>query len=311
MEHESSNTTTARYAKCIEVSKRIRWDIDHDVIRDRQFNLAHDFLPTGLSRLGSAEFLYHDEKRLLSQIQGRSYANMFGIAERFINAKVLEITRDHWFGDQTALEALVRFSEEEIKHQELFRRIEQMIGDIMPAGYHFAGRPNDIARNVLQKSTWSVLALTCNFELLTQAHYKSSIEHGASLSPLFCDVFYFHWKEESQHAIVDELEWQRENQALTADARAAAVEDLIALIGAVDATLRRQAQADACYFAAINPRPVDMTTRASIETLLIRAYRYQFIGSGFTEPRFVHLLEQMITPEQNARLEMVLTPLLA
>ena len=28
-------TTGNRYAKCIEVSKRIRWDIDRDVIRDR------------------------------------------------------------------------------------------------------------------------------------------------------------------------------------------------------------------------------------------------------------------------------------
>lgn len=26
---------SARYAKCVEVSKRIRWDIDRDVIRDR------------------------------------------------------------------------------------------------------------------------------------------------------------------------------------------------------------------------------------------------------------------------------------
>jgi hypothetical protein len=31
---------------------------------------------------------------------------------------------DHWFGDQVALEALVRFSDEELKHQALFRRIE-------------------------------------------------------------------------------------------------------------------------------------------------------------------------------------------
>ena len=32
-----------RYAKCIEVSKRVRWDIDKDVIRGRNF----DFPPPG------------------------------------------------------------------------------------------------------------------------------------------------------------------------------------------------------------------------------------------------------------------------
>ena len=40
---------------------------------------------------------------------------MFGFVERFITAKILETTRDHWLGDQTALEALIRFSDEELK----------------------------------------------------------------------------------------------------------------------------------------------------------------------------------------------------
>jgi hypothetical protein len=31
-----------------------------------------------------------------------------------------ELSHDHWFGDQVALEALVRFSDEELKHQALF-----------------------------------------------------------------------------------------------------------------------------------------------------------------------------------------------
>lgn len=37
----------ARYAKCIEVSKRINWDIDQDIIRDRRFDFSKKFLPDG------------------------------------------------------------------------------------------------------------------------------------------------------------------------------------------------------------------------------------------------------------------------
>src|SRR5690606_487501 len=114
-----------RYAKCIEVSKRIRWDIDRDVIRGRRFDFSKKFLPDGLSQVDQIAFLDEDERRLLGQIQGRTYANVIGLVERFIGAKVLELTRSHWLGDQTALEALVRFSDEELKHQELFRRIER------------------------------------------------------------------------------------------------------------------------------------------------------------------------------------------
>ena len=39
---------------------------------------------------------------------------MFGFVERFIVAKILEISRNHWLGDQIALEALVRFCDEEL-----------------------------------------------------------------------------------------------------------------------------------------------------------------------------------------------------
>ena len=38
-----------RYARCIDASKRVRWDIDTDVIRGRRFDLSKKFLPDGLS----------------------------------------------------------------------------------------------------------------------------------------------------------------------------------------------------------------------------------------------------------------------
>src|SRR5437870_710442 len=135
-----------RYARCIQTSKRVRWDVDKDVIRGRRFDSAHKFLPDGLSLADTFTTLSADEKRFVSQIQGRTYANVFGLVERFINAKVLELSHDHWFGDQVALEALIRFSDEELKHQALFRRIDAMIGDILPAGYRFDIDPNGVAR---------------------------------------------------------------------------------------------------------------------------------------------------------------------
>src|SRR5512134_2258541 len=240
-----------RYAKCIEVSKRIRWDIDRDVIRGRKFDFSRKFLPDGISKVNELGFLSADERRQLSQIQGRTYANMFGLVERFIGAKILEVSREHWLGDQVKLEALVRFTDEELKHQELFRRIERMAAEDMPAGYGFLPQPNDVASVVLGKSTWSVLGLTCFIELFTQAHYRSSIEPDANLSELYKDVFFYHWKEESQHAILDELEWRRENANLSAEERDVAVDDLIALVAAVDGLLQLQAGADADHFLKV------------------------------------------------------------
>jgi tetratricopeptide (TPR) repeat protein len=84
----------------------------------------------------------------------------------------------------------------------------------MPAGYMFRPQPNDVASAVLSKSTWAVLGLTLDIELFTQAHYRSSIATDPNLSELWKDVFLFHWKEESQHAIIDEMEWLAEDKRL-------------------------------------------------------------------------------------------------
>jgi hypothetical protein len=299
-----------RYAKCIEVSKRIRWEIDRDVIRGRKFDFSKKFLPDGLTLADRFEFLTAGERQLLSQVQGRTYANMFGLCERFIGAKVLEVSREHWFGDQTALEALVRFTDEELKHQELFRRIEELTASGMAPGYRFLPQPNDVASVVLAKSTWAVLALTCHIELFTQAHYRQSVEPDRNLSDLFKDVLLFHWKEESQHAILDEMEWQREDGKLTAAGRDGAVNDLIELVAAVDGILQVQAAADVDYFLAVCGRQLAAAEVERLRAGVLKAYRWQYIVSGVQEPRFGELLGGMITPEQSQRIGAALAPIM-
>ena len=300
-----------RYAKCIEVSRRVRWEIDRDVIRGRQLDLGRRFMPDGLSLVKSLAFLGAAEARLFSQVQGRTYANMFALVERFIGAKVLELSRDHWLGDQVALEALVRFSDEELKHQELFRRLEAMMERGMPAGYRKVADPNEVARAVLSKSTWSVLALTCHIELFTQSHYQQSIEPDADLSPLFKDVFMYHWREECQHAILDELEWKREHARLTLRQREQAVDDLIELVGAVDGILQAQSVADAAYFLGLCERPFPAEQQARVRDLMLKAYRWQYIVTGVQHPHFQRVLTSMTTPEQMVRIGKNLGPIMA
>src|SRR5437016_6431942 len=65
-----------RYARCIQSSKKVRWDIDKDVIRGRVFDAATKFLPDGLSLAEEFTTLSANEKRFVSQIQGRTYANV-------------------------------------------------------------------------------------------------------------------------------------------------------------------------------------------------------------------------------------------
>lgn len=301
--------STERVTRCIAASKRVRWDIDLDVIRGRTFDTSKKYLPDGLSLAANFTTLSEDETRFVSQIQGRTYAKVFGLVERFITAKVLEVSRDYWLGDQLALEALIRFSDEELKHQALFRRIDEMVGATLPPGYRFGVDPDAVARLVLGKSTWAVLALTLDIELFSQLHYRQSIDSDDQLSELFKDVFRFHWKEEAQHAILDEIEWVRHDAGVTSGERDKAVDEFIELVGAIDGILQAQAMADARYFAATCGRAVSARERTAIEVGFLEAYRWQYIHSGAGHRHFGDVLTSLITDDQGRRIQAALATL--
>jgi len=307
----AEKSSTQRYAKCIEASRRVRWEIDRDVIRGRSFDFGRKFLPDGLSKVRDLPFLTGAEGHFFSQVQGRTYANMFGLVERYIGAKTLELARGHGMGDQVALEALVRMTDEELKHQELFRRLEKMAAAGMPSGYAFKPDPDDVADAVLSKCDWAILGLTLDIELFTLVHYRTSIDPDAELCELWKDVFLFHWKEESQHAILDELEWKAEDARLAAEDRDEAVDDLIALVGAVDGIVRLQAEADADYFLARAGRTFSSAESMLIHDTMLKAYRWQYLASGVQQSRFAEVLKSMVTPAQMERIGAALGPIMA
>ena len=149
------------------------------------------------------------------------------------------------------------------------------------------------------------------FELFTQTHYRSSIEPDSNLSELWCDVFLFHWKEESQHAIMDELEWRREHERLNETQRDQGVNELIELVAAVDGIVQMQAEADADYFVLRAGRTFSSAEETALRDVLLKAYRWQYVVSGVQEPRFGEVLKALVTPAQMERIGKALAPILA
>jgi hypothetical protein len=156
-----------------------------------------------------------------------------------------------------------------------------------------------------------VLALTCHIELFVQSHYVESIVKDADLCPLFQDVFKYHWKDESQHVVLDELEWKDEHARLSPAQRDQAVDDLIALVGAVDGILQAQSAADAEYFVRIASRQYSDQEIVQIKGVVLGAYRWQYIITGVRHPHFGKLLTGMTTPEQMQRISAALAPIMA
>ena len=174
-----------------------------------------------------------------------------------------------------------------------------------------ATTPDFAAIKARQQATWAVMALTLDIEIFTQVHYRASIEPDAQLSELWKDVFLFHWKEESQHAIIDELEWRREDARLTELERDHGVTDLIELVAAVDGILQMQSRADADYFVLHAGRAHSSAEEAAIRDVLLKAYRWQYIVTGVQEPRFAEVLKALVTSAQMDRIGQALAPILA
>ena len=287
------------------------WEVERHVIRGRAFDRTSKFMPDGLSQIGRLEFLHAHERTLLSQIQGRTYANMFRLLERFIGANMLEVSRGELLGDQDRLASLVAYTQDEIKHQALFGRIDMMMAGAMPQGYRFQPRANDVAWLVLGRSRWSVLALTCMVELLTQAHYRESIAPDPSLSELYKDVFLFHWRDEARHNPISEREWRKEDEKLTPKERDCAVDEFVEHFRTINALLQRQAAEDASYFFRIIKRPLSPVQAGRVRTTTLRAYRWQYMLSGVQQERFADVLAELVTEAQGARIAAAIRPFAA
>jgi hypothetical protein len=122
-------------------------------------------------------------------------------------------------------------------------------------------------------------------------------------------VFLYHWKEESQHAILDELEWVRHDATVTDGDRDKAVDEFIELVAALDGILQAQAAADACYFVVNCGRAVDETETLSVEANFLEAYRWQYIHSGARHPHFGAVLHSLISEDQGTRIQAALAAL--
>ena len=88
-----------------------------------------------------------------------------------------------------------------------------------------------------------------------------------------------------------------------------AVGDLIDLVGAVDALVRMQADADASYFLRTCGRALHETAEQQLRQGLLRAYRWQYIVSGVRNERFMAILGDMLNPQQMQRVVSALQPI--
>jgi hypothetical protein len=288
------STLEYSYETCLDGSVKHAWTVD-DCFQGRDFDFTKPFLPDRIAGVNGIGCLSDDEKRKLNQIRGNSYCHIFAFVEEYIVPMVVDHARGDVYGDETRLWSLLRFAEEEVKHQEMLRRACSQFEAGFGTSCGLVPGREQVAGVVLGTAPLTALLLTSMIEWFTQLHYVEHVRDRAELDELFRDILRFHWIDESRHARLDSLLIGEVASDLGPEEREAAVDGLLELGGAVDGLLAQQVELDIDALQIATGRTFSEPEREEIRTHQQRAYRWTFLVSGLEHPNFVRIVEQVTT----------------
>jgi hypothetical protein len=288
------STLQYSYETCLDGSVKNAWTVD-DCFQGRDFDFTKPFLPDRIAGVSGIGCLSDTEKRKLNQIRGNSYCHIFAFVEEYIVPMVVDHARGDVYGDETRLWSLLRFAEEEVKHQEMLRRACSQFEAGFGTSCGLVPGREQVAGVVLGTPPLTALLLTSMIEWFTQLHYVEHVRDRAELDELFRDILRFHWIDESRHARLDSLLIEEVASDLGPEEREAAVDGLLELGSAVDGLLAQQVELDIDALQLATGRTFSEPERAEIRTHQQRAYRWTFLVSGLEHPNFVRIVEQLTT----------------
>jgi hypothetical protein len=296
------HTLDYSYDLSLKGSIRNAWTVE-EVFRGRDFDFTKPFLPERIAGVNGVDCLNPDEKRMLNQIRANSYCHIFAFVEEFIVPLVVDRARADVYGDETRLWSLLRFAEEELKHQQMLHRAGQQFEAGFGVSCDLVPGREAVAGAVLTTSPLAALLLTSMIEWFTQLHYVEHVRDRDELDEVFRDILRFHWIDESRHARLDSLLIDEIATDLSADQRDQALSELLELGTAIDQLLAQQVEMDIDTLERAARRSFNESDRENIRVQQQHAYRWTFLVSGLEHPDFVNIVGRLSAtgPERLAR----------
>jgi hypothetical protein len=223
--------------------------------------------------------------------------NLFAFVEEYILATMIQHATAALFGDREATRALLRFAEEESKHQLLFRRYREAFeaGFGTPCGVLESAV--EVAQVIMNKSPIAVMIMTLHIELMTQQHYTECVRDDAGIDPLFKSLLKHHWMEESQHAIIDSYELDKLLDEAPPEAIDRGFDDYLDICTAFQGLLEAQADMDIDSLARATGRTFTDAEKAEIKASQLRGYVKTFVWYGMTNRDFVSTMARISQPQ--------------
>src|SRR5215213_11016044 len=145
----NTNALAYSFEETLIASQKINWRIEDIIGGDKQLDFSKPFMPESLARVSNLNFLTVAERRVLNQIKGHTYLQIFGLVEEFILPFVLDHVRPSLDADDYRVRAFLQFAGEEAKHIQLFKTFTAEFHKNFPTECDVIGPPSAVATAIL------------------------------------------------------------------------------------------------------------------------------------------------------------------
>ena len=280
------------YSKVVETSERVDWRLSEVFPAEAKLDFSKRFMPSAMFHAKDLHFLDDKQKLKLNQIFGNSYRYLFYFVEAYIIDMAMRHAQAELYGNDDNLRAMLRFADEEVKHQKMFLHF----GTMFEAGFgtkcDLVENPQGVAQFILGKSPLAVTLVTLHLEIVTQSHYVDCMRDSAEIEPLFKSLFKFHWMEEAQHAKLDGLEIVKLKSTASPQMVEQCITDYFDIANAFAGLLANQAKLDVPSLERATGKKLAPDEAAAVEAAQGRSYVHAFLRSGVTNASFLEFVAE-------------------
>jgi hypothetical protein len=285
-------TRSLDYPSIVATSEKVAWTVD-EVFADRRFDATKLIVPASWVGTQHLAFLEEPAHRVLNHLRAFSYVHLFGNYEEFIPIHLTALAQQDWHADRAHLRALVRFGEEEMKHQQLFLRAEAVLEESCgyPMGRYFGPDKERVTTFTNALLTYPPLSRSLTLLALewgSQRHYVDSVrDHtGDRSDPLYVDVLRYHWMEENQHVKTGVLEIEQLAREMGPEDLSHAFDDIQAIGGLVDETFVGQVEQEIATLQRVMGYELTRAEQAALRDTLHHSLTTIWVDVAFTHPSF-------------------------
>lgn len=281
------------YLEIIERSEQVSWSLN-DVIRsDHELDFSRPFVAAPLFDGAKLDILSDEERRCLNQLFANGYAYIFYFVESTIVAMVMNQAMAELYGDESTLRALLRFAEEEVKHQQMFLRFCNAFKRGCGAPCQMLEDPQVVGQMLLARPRLALILVVLHLEWVSMQHFVEAIKDDTESEPTIITILRHHWLEEAQHTKLDMLELEKLVSDVDQAQRTAAVDAYFEILGGLVELLKQQAIYDTESMERITGRRFSEEKRTRITNSQHRSYVYAWIVLGLKNVQFIRFLERV------------------